>query len=413
MGFFTPSMLGFPTRDLCVLCGSTSFMGLIVRYPTWRSKTARPRDDAFQEDAETRRPHQSLQAVIDAMRGRIVVLDAKAVIVGANQAWRTHADQGGFNGKDHGIGGLYLDFIRRSADREAAAAEPDILDVLAGHKETFTFEYPAPGSEGQRWFQLRVTHFQEKEERRLLASHEDVTELKAALDAQRDVERRILQSREEERRKIARELHDSTVQRLLAINLNLAGLKALLENGSSERRIQDMVAETVALGRECMQEVRTISYLMRPPVQDGHDFIPALCSYVDGFCKRSSIRVHLVIPSQAGRMPSNVENALFRVAQEALSNIHRHARSATATVALSKGPQQVVLEIRDQGKGMPRVPAGEESYWTTGGGLAGIQERIRELRGSLEIKPANPGTLVRATIPLKEDESEAGCETAA
>jgi signal transduction histidine kinase len=388
-------------------------MGLIVRYPTWRSKTARPDDDTFQADAERRRPHQSLQAAIDAMPDRIAILDARAVIVGANQAWRTHADQGGCNGKDHGIGALYLDYIRQSADRAAAAAEPDILDVLAGHKETFTFEYPVPGNKGQRWFQLRVAHFYERAEKRLLASHEEVTELRAARDAQRDVERRILQSREEERRKIARELHDSTVQRILAINLNLAGLKALLGSGGSERRIQDLLVETVALGRECMQEVRTISYLMRPPVQDGHDFIPALCSYVDGFCKRSSIRVHLVIPSQAGRMPSNVENTLFRVAQEALSNIHRHARSATATVALCKGPQNVVLEIRDQGKGMPRVPAGEEGYWTTGGGLAGIQERIRELRGSLEIRAANPGTLVRATIPLKEDESETGRETAA
>jgi len=388
-------------------------MGLIVRYPTWRSKTARPGDDAFQADAETRQPHQSLQAAIDALPGRIAILDAKAVIVAANQAWRTHADRSGFNGKDHGIGALYLDFIRESADHEAAAAEPGILDVLAGNKETFTFEYPVSDSKGQRWFQLRVARFREKEEKRLLVSHEEVTELKAAREAQCDVERRILQSREEERRKIARELHDSTVQRILAINLNLAGLKALLKSGGSERRIQDLLAETAALGRECMQEVRTISYLMRPPVQDGHDFIPALCSYVDGFCKRSSIRVQLVIPSQAGRMPSKVENALFRVAQEALSNIHRHARSATASVALCKSPHHVVLEIRDQGRGMPRVPAGEEGYWTTGGGLAGIQERIRELCGSLEIKPANPGTLVRATIPLEEDESEAERETAA
>lgn len=388
-------------------------MGLIVRYPTWLSKTARPGNDKYQADAETRQPDEALQAVIDAMPGRIAILDANAVIVAANQSWRIHADQSGFNGNDHGIGALYLDFIRQSPDREAAAAEPGILDVLAGHKETFAFEYLAPGSKGRRWFQLRVTHFHENEEKHLVVSHEDVTELKAAREAQRDVELRILQSREEERRKIARELHDSTVQRVLAINLNLAGLKALLESGGSERRVQDLLAETAALGRECMQEVRTISYLMRPPVQDGHDFIPALCSYVDGFCKRSSIRVQLVIPSQAGRMPSKVENALFRVAQEALSNIHRHARSATATVALCKSPHHVVLEIRDQGKGMPRVATGEDGYWTTGGGLAGIQERIHELRGSLEIKPANPGTLVRATIPLKENESEAGQQTAA
>jgi signal transduction histidine kinase len=119
-------------------------------------------------------------------------------------------------------------------------------------------------------------------------------------------------------------------------------------------------------------------------------------------------------------MPPRVENALFRVVQEALSNIHRHSGSDTATVALRKSQETVVLEITDQGKGMPPLPEGSgASYWATGGGLAGIQERIRELSGSLEIQPvkAGPpgaravgsppckvGTLVRATIPLQESD---------
>jgi len=391
-------------------------MGLFLRYPTWRTKAARSGEDSpihsrCQAGLELRPSYQLLQAAIDALPDRIAILDGRTAILAANRAWRVYADQGGFSGKDHGIGALYLDFIRQSTDHEAAAAEAGIVDVLRGYKEEFTFEYPVTSHKGRQWFQLRVASFDEQEEKRLVISHEDVTALKAAQDAQRDLDGRIQRSREEERGKIARELHDSTVQRILAINLNLAGMKALLQ--SSESRVHELLAETLALGRECMREVRTISYLMRPPLQDGQDFIPALCSYVDGFCKRSSIRVHLVIPSQADRMPSKVENALFRVVQEALSNIHRHAKSATATVALCKSQSQVVLEIRDQGKGMPRAPASGDSYWTTGGGLAGVQERIRELRGSLEIKPAHPGTLVRATVPLKENESEAGTEAAA
>jgi signal transduction histidine kinase len=391
-------------------------MGLILRYPTWRTKTPRSGDDSpihgrCQAGLELRPSYQLLQAAIDTLPDRIAILDGRTAILAANRAWRTYAEQGGFSGKDHGIGTLYLDFIRQSTDHEAAAAEPGIVDVLRGYKEKFSFEYPVTRGKGRQWFQLRVGRFDEQEERRLIISHEDVTDLKAALDAQRDLDGRILRSREEERGKIARELHDSTVQRILAINLNLAGLKALLQ--SSESRVHELLAETLALGRECMREVRTISYLMRPPLQEGQDFIPALCSYVDGFCKRSSIRVHLVIPSQADRMPAKVENALFRVVQEALSNIHRHARSATATVAVSKSQGRVILEVRDQGKGMPHVPASEDGYWTTGGGLAGARERIRELRGSLEIKPAHPGTLVRATVPLKEDEPETGTEAAA
>jgi two-component system, NarL family, sensor kinase len=218
-------------------------------------------------------------------------------------------------------------------------------------------------------------------------------------EAQREIEERILQAREEERRRIARELHDSTVQRLLAVNLNLAGLKTRL-NGS-DKKIQDVLAETVTLGRECMQELRSISYLMRPPLEDGHDFMPALCSYIDGFCKRSGIRINLVIPAHAGRMPPKIENTLFRVVQEGLSNIHRHSQSVSATVSLRKDPDNVVLEVKDQGKGMPGGPAGGD-YWAAGGGLAGIQERVHELGGSLQVKPNHPGTAVIATIPLEK-----------
>jgi signal transduction histidine kinase len=168
-----------------------------------------------------------------------------------------------------------------------------------------------------------------------------------------------------------------------------------------QKKVQSLLMETISLGRECMQELRTISYLLRPPLPAGHDFLPALYSYIDGFCKRSGIRVNLVLPSHAGRMPAKIENALFRVVQETLSNIHRHSQSATATVALRKDEESVVLEVKDKGRGMPDAPA-KGPYRTTGGGLAGIEERVHELGGSLEIKPANPGTIVTATIPLSE-----------
>jgi len=187
------------------------------------------------------------------------------------------------------------------------------------------------------------------------------------------------------------------VQKLFAINLNLAGLQTLL--AGSARKILKLVSETEILGRECMQELRSISYLLRPPVYDGHEFMPALCSYIDGFCKRSGVRVNLVIPAHAGRMPAKVEDTLFRVVQEGLSNIHRHSHSASATITLMKKSNSVVLEVKDQGKGIPGVDSGG-AYFAAGGGLAGIQERLRELGGDLEIRPNNPGTAITATIPL-------------
>jgi len=400
-------------------------MALSIRYPGWRSKTAKLQSSSLphgleqrascEENRELRDSDQPLQPAIDALSGRVAIVDGQGTIVLVNRAWRSFACENGCGEEEGGVGTSYVEFLKRSVDREAIAAGQHILDVLEGRAGEFTCDYPCSCRNGKLWFRLRVARFTSRGDERVLVSHEDITELKRTQESQHDLQGRILESREDERRKIARELHDSTVQRILAVNLNLASLKTLLDRG--DKNIQRLLAETVSLGRECMQELRTISYLLRPPVQDGHDFLPALCSYVDGFCKRSGIRVSLVIPSHAGRMPPKVENTLFRVVQEALSNIHRHSGSVTATVALRKTEARVVLEITDQGKGMPPVPEGSGGYWATGGGLAGIQERIRELNGSLEIQPAKSGTagargggslgwkagtLVRATIPLKE-----------
>ena len=222
---------------------------------------------------------------------------------------------------------------------------------------------------------------------------------KATQEAQHDNDARIEKACEDERRKIGRELHDSTAQKIFAVNLNLAGLKTLLP--ATDKRVQELLADTIALGQECLQELRSISYLLRPPLQDGHEFTAALCSYIDGFCKRSPIRINLVIPAHASRMPPRVENVLFRVVQEALSNIQKHSQSASATVTLRKDAESVVLEVRDQGKGLPRN-AGSGPFWCGGGGLAGIAERLREIGGRLEIRRANPGTIVAAVVPLKE-----------
>jgi signal transduction histidine kinase len=347
-------------------------------------------------EQELRGAHQLLQAALDALSKHVAILDDQGTIIAVNQAWRRFADENGFVA-NYGLGSKYLDFVNRSADPDAGATGRGLAEVLQGQAERFRVLYPCIAPGGQRWFQLQVSRFIEGGSRRLLVIHEDVTEIKLAQEAQRDIDNRILQSREEERRKIARELHDSSVQKIFAVNLNLMGLKTLLGNG--EKRIQDLLGETLSLGRECMQELRTTSYLLRPPLPAGHDFLPALNSYIDGFCKRSGIRVNLVLPSHAGRMPANVENALFRVVQETLSNIHRHSQSATATVLLRKNEEQVILEVRDKGKGMPgTMEAG--TYRTTGGGLAGIEERVRELGGALTIQAASPGTVITATIPL-------------
>lgn len=351
-----------------------------------------------------------LQAVIDALTPRVAVLDCDLSILAVNRAWRRFAVENGAGPAEAGVGAGYLDFINQSPDRPAAAAEPDLHKVLEGQPEGFTLDYTAVTVAGPRWFQLKAATVADEGKRLLLVCHEDVTEQRKAQEAQREIDERILQAREDEQRRLARELHDSTVQKLFAVNLNLAGLKTLLQK--SEKKTQSVLEETEILGRECMQELRSISYLLRPPVHEGHEFVPALCSYIDGFCKRSGIRINLVIPAHAGRMPSRVENALFRVLQESLSNVQRHSQSPSATVTLCTAAGSVVLEIKDQGKGMPGRTAASHD-WSAGGGLVGLQERLQELGGSLETRRNDPGTVVVATIPLKEEEQNDRPATAA
>ncbi len=375
-------------------------MALPILHLSWRSKPARPESEtpSCVEDLLARaEPEQepSLQAVMDALTPRVAVLDTHLTVLAINQAWRRFLAANN-SPANLVLGGSYFDFIRQSPDRGAAPAEAGARKVLAG-QESFRFDYAGATSAGPRRLRLGITPLGEGSQKLLLVCHEDITEMKAAQEAQREIDERIQEAREDERRRIARELHDSTVQKLFAINLNLAGLKPLLQK--NEKKVQTLLAETETLGRECMQELRSISYLLRPPVHDGHEFMPALCSYIDGFCKRSGIRINLVIPPHAGRMPSKVENTLFRVLQESLSNVQRHSQSPSATVSLRKSAENVVLEIEDHGKGMPARTAGN-SYWAAVGGLAGIQERVHELGGSLEIKPNHPGTVVVATIPL-------------
>jgi PAS domain S-box-containing protein len=356
------------------------------------------------EERELDRSQQLLQSTLDAFSNHIVILDDQGTIIAVNQSWRRFVEQSGFAGTGYGIGSKYLDFVIRSGDPEPAAAGRGLAEVLEGQVEGFRRLYPCATPGARRWFQLQVNPFTQSEKKRFLVVQEDVTEFKMAQEAQLDIDNRILQSREEERRKIARELHDSTVQKILGVVLNLTGIKTLLNNG--EKRVQHLLTETLSLGQECMQELRSISYLLRPPLPAGHDFLPALNSYIDGFCKRSGIRVNLVLPAHTGRMPANVENALFRVVQETLSNIHRHSQSATATVLLHKNEEQVILEVKDKGKGMPSPETA--IYRTTAGGLAGLEERVHELGGSLSIKSANPGTAVKAAIPLNGPSGQRG-----
>lgn len=214
--------------------------------------------------------------------------------------------------------------------------------------------------------------------------------------ALRMLSNRLMQLQDEERRRIARELHDSVGQYLTAIAINLD----LMARPEGQNRAE-LVAESRQLLNHSLSEIRTLSHLLHPPLLDETGLASAAQWYVEGFARRSGIAVEVDLPP-LDRLPTNIEMTLFRVLQESLNNIHRHSESTRAQVRIRLEGERVLLEVRDFGHGMQaeRLERFRKSGTGVGVGLAGIRERISELGGELEISSDHGGTLVKVSVPI-------------
>jgi PAS domain S-box-containing protein len=229
-------------------------------------------------------------------------------------------------------------------------------------------------------------------------------ELERAQERLRALSGRLLRMQDDERRRIARELHDTAGQILIALSLNLVPLEQELVKQDSD--LVKPVRESLGLVDELSRDLRTISHLLHPPLLDEAGLPSALRWYVEGFSERSKVGVELHLAEDLGRLPAECETAIFRMVQECLTNIHRHSESSTATISITHDAQTIKVEIRDQGKGMPTpIPR-------AGVGIQGMGERIRQLGGSLEIESGGQGTSVVAILPAKRNPSDTQLETA-
>ena len=216
-----------------------------------------------------------------------------------------------------------------------------------------------------------------------------------------NLSQRLLKVQDEERRKVARDLHDSTGQTLAALKISVVFLQNHCKQDPSAL---GLLSDVVALTDQAIDEIRTMSYLLHPPLLDEAGFRCAAEWYVEGFAKRSGIHVTFDIATDDARLPMAMETTLFRVLQESLTNVHRHSGASQVRVCFQRQSETATLEIRDSGRGIPaeRLARLRETSAETGVGMSGMRERLNELNGRLEIDSDGHGTTIRAVIPLSE-----------
>jgi signal transduction histidine kinase len=214
----------------------------------------------------------------------------------------------------------------------------------------------------------------------------------------------LLKIQDEERRHIARELHDSAGQLIVALGMNLA---AMAPRAKRDPSLAQALEDTQNLVQQLNREIRTTSYLLHPPLLDESGLPQAIQWYVQGLMERSGLEITLDIPDDFGRLSADLELAMFRILQECLTNIHRHSGSKTATIRLSRSFESVALEIQDNGNGIPLEKLDGIHAQRSGVGFAGMRERVRHLKGIMDIHSSGTGTTVSVTLPVSRiDPSE-------
>jgi len=276
-------------------------------------------------------------------------------------------------------------------------------DGLSVYFLDITVQKRARDEQQQLLQSLREAH--EQLEKRV---QERTGELATANEGLRDLSTRLIKIRDEERKRLARELHDSIGQLLAALSMNIAVIQA--HSHKFDPDVARAVAENAGLVQQISSEIRTMSHLLHPPLLEVAGLASAVRWYVDGFSERSKIAVHLELPSNFGRLPSETELAIFRVVQECLTNIHRHSGSTTAAIRIQQEGSRLVIQVRDYGKGISLEKQLQLAGSSAGVGLRGMKERLRQLGGSLSLESEGTGTTVTATLRISDSpvvESEA------
>ena len=235
---------------------------------------------------------------------------------------------------------------------------------------------------------------------------QDITDRARAEEDLRQLSQQLLRARDDDRRHVARELHESAGQTLAALKMTLGRLRDSLPDGGDPA--SELLQSANNLADAAIREVRTISYLMHPPLLDEAGLGSALRWYAEGFSKRSGIEVRVEVPDDFGRHSQEIETTVFRIVQEALTNVHRYSGSRTATIRLARGARQIVAEVRDEGCGLDPSNSPPNRHAPYGVGIEGMRERVKHLGGAFELESTpGRGTTVWVILPIPSPELHA------
>ena len=327
----------------------------------------------------------------------IVVMDADGVIVAANQAWREAGPVRRLCKETACIGGSYFDLVREFApELEEAEFRRALQALAAGTRREVRYPYAVETQRGPRWRQVQITPLGMDGVVRFVVIHEDLTELVHAQEALRRTSEQLLTAQEDERRRFAMELHDSTSQHLAALGLGLARLRRMVRGVESQEVLGEM-AESLT---EAVRETRVLSYLMKPTglLQEG--LVATARQFVLGFGRRTGVATSYVAEGEVDHAPAEVQHAAFRIVQEALANVYRHSGARSVDVLLTCAQGLLTVEVSDDGCGIgTSPPADAASEAVFGVGILGMRARVEQLAGRLEIEGDLSGTRVIARMP--------------
>jgi len=329
----------------------------------------------------------------------IVLLDRRGVIVAANSTWRAALAAHGINVPDAGHGMAYADVCKAAiAELDKEELQKRLEPLLSGRTARFEATFSLITPHGRELRQVQIAPLQDKGAARFAAIHEDLTERARILATLDETSDQLLHAQEQERQRIAIELHDSTSQHLAALVL---GVHNLRRSVGESRAAQECIDELAELAQQAVRETRVLSFLMNASGREREGLKASVRRFVEGFGRRTGLEITFQSRGPVDAISAAAQHAVFRVVQEALSNVYRHARATRASVSVVNQAGVLTTRVSDNGLGFAcAAQDGEGESAPLGVGIPGMRARIEQLGGALRIVGDRSGTTVTSTLPV-------------